>query len=146
MQQSVSRRIRTSLIQLIIGIILVGFARSYLKDHPAEMQTIKSSFATARQKVTQMISSIMGQENTTITGQKEQALGSVKAIIEGIQDCDPSASIVEYQLLYDAISNASLSEFARNGIQYYNQTREAYERMQVLCNQEASSGGRDVSL
>lgn len=146
MQQSVSRRIRTSLIQLIIGIILIGFARSYLNDHPAEMQSIKSSVSTARQKVTQIVSSIFGKENTTITNQKQQALGSVKEIINGIKACDPSVSIDEYQSLYDRIDQSSLEDFARNGIEYYNQTKAAYDVMQQVCDQEASSGGRDVSL
>jgi hypothetical protein len=61
-------------------------------------------------------------------------MGSIKEIITAIKSCDPTASVVETQALYDTVSKASVEDFARNGATYYNQMSVAYQNMQELCN------------
>lgn len=132
MEPTLSQKIRNSLIQLVAGIILVWLASWYLSNHPAEWQSIQSSFTTARQKVVQLFSRT--DKGVDVASQQTQALSQLKEIIAAIQSCSPDTAIAEYQSLYDSISQVSTSEFARNSINYYKQMSVAYENMQDLCN------------
>ncbi len=135
MEPTIQHKIRNSMIQLILGIILVWLASWYLVGHPAEWQSIKSSVSTAKQKITKLVGmtdKINGW--ALVSAQKTQALWSLKEIISAIQSCDPTASVAEVQALYDTVNKSSVEDFARNGASYYNQMSAAYQNMQQLCN------------
>lgn len=135
MEPTMQHKIRNSIIQLILGIILVWLASWYLSGHPAEWQSIKSSVSTAQQKISKFMGFARGVKWwDLVVAQKKQAMGSIKEIITAIQSCDPTASVAETQALYDTVSKASLEDFARNGASYYNQMNVAYQNMQELCN------------
>lgn len=132
MDSTLSSKLRSSLIQLIIGLILLLLAYWYLKWHPAERQSIKSSISTAHQKINKIFGHT-SKEDTLIMEQQTQALTSLKEIITTIQTCNPQTSINEYQALYSKIEWGNIEDFARNGSKYYNQMSEAYQKMQELC-------------
>lgn len=135
MELTMWQKIRNSVIQLVLGIILVWLASWYLSGHPAEWQSIKSSVSTAQQKVSKLVGSIRGVNSWDIVSiQRTQAIGSMKEIISAIKSCDPTASVAETQALYDAINNSTIEDFARNGASYYNQMNVSYQKMQQLCS------------
>lgn len=141
MEPTIAHKVRNSLIQLIVWLILVWLASWYLTNHPAERQSIKSSINTARQKVEKILGS--SHDSNLISQQRTQALSSMREIIAAIQSCDPSVSIDEYQKIYTTISESSFEDFARNGATYYNQLNTSYQKMQQLCN-KGFSGTRTI--
>lgn len=134
MEPTISQKLRNSLIQLVAGIVLVWLASRYLSNHPAEWQSIQSSFTTARQKVAHWFWSRGGTTTVDAAAQQTQALSQLKEIIAAIQSCSPDTVVVEYQSLYDTISQLSAREFARGSVNYYSQMSAAYQNMQELCN------------
>lgn len=127
-------RLRTNIIQCIIGIILLVAALAYLTGHEAEQTNLKSGLTGIKQKISILWDKYRtGQDSTLseqfkLTQQMTELLKSFK-----LAHCEPQVDTTQLQKELDSIQKDTVAQFVQKQAQYLLITRQYYTLLNQSC-------------
>lgn len=136
-KKHISKRVIRNICQLVLWGIMLAMSYNYVQAHDAEKTNFISWMTVLKQKIGNVVRSVIGNESSSDLTRQQEMLRSYKELASYLEKskCDISVPLADVHERIQLLSTMTAAEYKVQSLSYSSFASQVYTEIQNTCKQ-----------